>query len=563
MSALELYPSSTEDTTTDRDISNEPRDQLLKWLSVCDRDHQGCGRKLYTSWYPTRLLDLGDSSYPQTHVRVVDGGLVKAPERYNTLSHRWWRADYFQLTKATFNTLKDGIHISILPKVYKDAISVSRELAIRYLWIDSLCIYQDEDDRSDWIQEAGKMNMVYEHAYCNLAATGSERSSEGLFFDRSPEFAHHEEVDLAFELLTKHSEPTRYAMLDRYYWEKELIWRPLNRRGWVLQERLLARRVLHFGRNQIIWECSETTASEAYPSGVPPKLFEFDDGLNLKPLNLEARSQHSNKTGYPNGVSDSEVYARNLWQRIVETYSNCQLTYGNDKLIAMSGIAKRMRTYIQDDYVVGMWRRYLASELLWIVRDHRQTRAQRYCAPSFSWASIDGPVLPGYPPNQGVLFSVNHVHIDHATNDDTGLVKGGYVLLKGALKKLGLYRISDAEASWMLEVNGCNMTERVGGGRVDESLQVYLDVDKPDFHADMEEGSLYCMPARRINNPSPDCVLCLLLKHLGNGDFIRLGLSTMSMDNNRAVILERHGNAPLMPCKSYNDQTGEHVFRLM
>lgn len=539
---------------------------MLKWLSVCDKDHRGCGRKLYTGWYPTRLLDLGDISDPQT-IRVVDGGLIKDPERYNTLSHRWWRVDYLQLTKATSNKLKSGFQISTLPKVYKDAISISRDLAIRYLWIDSLCIYQDKDDRSDWVQEAGKMNMAYEHAYCNLAATGSERSSEGLFFNRLPGLAHHKEVDLAFRLLTKHSEPTRYAILDNFYWEKELVWRPLNRRGWVLQERLLARRVLHFGRNQIIWECSETTASEAYPSGVPPSLFEFDDGLNLKPLSLEDKSQHQHATTSPNGVSNLEVYARNIWQRIVETYSNCQLTNGNDKLIAISGIAKRMRTYIQDDYVVGMWRRYLVVELLWIVRHERQTRAKPYCAPSFSWASIDGPVLPSYPLKLRVpkvaIFSVIHVHIDHATSDDTGLVKGGHALLKGALKRLGPYRISDGRASWMLEVNGRNMTKQLGEGREDETLQVLLDVDQPDFHADMDEGSLYCMPARRIKDPGHDSLQCLLLKHLGNGDFIRLGISDMSMDKDRVVMLEPHGNAPSIPCQSYNDQTGEHVFRLL
>ena len=545
---------------------DDPENQILAWLNFCSNNHQGCSRGNSAEWFPTRLLDLGDTPASPINVRLVDGSVVEADEKYNTLSHRWWRADYFQLTKATSGELKDGIPVSVIPPVYRDAMTISKRLSIRYLWIDSLCIFQDVDDRSDWNREAGMMNMVYEHAYCNLAATGSERSSEGLVFDRKPEIVCHQEFDLTFELFSKSSEARRYAMLDKYFWEKELIWRPLNRRGWVLQERLLARRVLHFGRNQLIWECPELTATEAYPRGVPSLLFEFDDGLNLKPLSLETLemgSQHSDTAKYPYGVTKLEVYSRNLWLRIVETYSNCQLTNGDDKLIAIAGIAKRMRTYIKDDYVVGMWRQYLASELLWVVRDHRRTRAKQYRAPSFSWASIDGPILPSYPPNQGMLFTVEDVHLDFQTNDDTGPVKSGHIILTGVLKELRLRRNPDAQASWIQEVNGRNVTKQLAAGEADESLEVYLDVDQPDFKAEIEQTSLYCMPARRMKSPSPDCVQCLLLKHLDSGIFSRLGLSTISMSDDRAFILEHHVNAPSIPCKSYNDQTGDHTFHLI
>lgn len=62
---------------------------------------------------------------------------------YVTLSHRWG-SGAFKLEKTTYGDMLNGMRVSILPATYQDAIKVTRHLKIRYLWIDSICIFQDE-----------------------------------------------------------------------------------------------------------------------------------------------------------------------------------------------------------------------------------------------------------------------------------------------------------------------------------------------------------------------------------------------------------------------------------
>ncbi|KAL8868500.1 MAG: hypothetical protein Q9198_008156, partial [Flavoplaca austrocitrina] len=326
------------------------------------REHEACGKGTKTSWYPTRLLDLSEPSADLSSIRLRLIGSEPIDTEYVTLSHRWGQASIFRLTKDTFTRLRDGFNSSILPQTFQDAMAFAkRNLNIRYMWIDSLCIFQDADDRSDWIKEAAQMHRVYEHAFCNLSATGGEDSSVGLYHPRRTDSLCHVEVDLTFSILDPQASPTRYAMLDYLYWEKELSKSPLHYRGWVVQERLLARRVLHFCRNELIWECNEMAASEAYPTGLP-SIYRNQAKARLKSLDPDTEGRRLRQLATTE--SDSRFFAHQLWPRIVQLYTQCQLTKPNDKLIAISGIAKRMSSIIRDDYVIGMWRRYLPSELL-------------------------------------------------------------------------------------------------------------------------------------------------------------------------------------------------------
>jgi len=70
---------------------------------------------------------------------------------------------------------------SELPETFRDAVQVTRELGIRYLWIDSLCIIQDKHDCRDWYHEANLMDKVYLHSYCNISAADANDSTGGLF----------------------------------------------------------------------------------------------------------------------------------------------------------------------------------------------------------------------------------------------------------------------------------------------------------------------------------------------------------------------------------------------
>jgi hypothetical protein len=114
-----------------------------------------------------------------------------------------------------------------LPKTFADAFKVVRSLGIRYIWIDSLCIIQHNEE--DWSREAGTMLQVYRNAYCNIAATHSVNSFGGLFSQRTTNTLG--TVQQFDSELLKGS----YAVVDGKYWEHQVDHAPLNRRAWVVQ----------------------------------------------------------------------------------------------------------------------------------------------------------------------------------------------------------------------------------------------------------------------------------------------------------------------------------------
>src|SRR5579859_4557773 len=155
------------------------------WLESCLSQHNTCNVEARKeSWYPTRLLDLGVENAMVDDVRLIVTATEPPAGRYATLSHCWGSAQFIQLNRSTFNQLRGGIHVNEMPKTFSDAVQVTRRLGIRYLWIDSLCIFQDKDDLSDWLAEAALMHKVYSYSFCNISAAAATDPSKGLFFSR-------------------------------------------------------------------------------------------------------------------------------------------------------------------------------------------------------------------------------------------------------------------------------------------------------------------------------------------------------------------------------------------
>ena len=540
----------------------------MKWLKVCDANHSRCHRiKGKSSWFPTRLIDLGLPGNPQEqpHLIVTEDHPPSSP--YVTLSHRWGGTNNVGLNKNTFESLKFGIEVAVLSQTFKDAILVTRErLNVRYIWIDTFCIFQDKDDLSDWTNEAQQMDLIYENAYCNLSATGVEDpSSQGFFVDRTPNSITHLELDLAFTLFDQSTTPTRYAMFDLLYWERQLNQLPLHRRGWVVQERLLAPRVLHFCSSQLIWECAELDAAEAYPKGLPPVL-SLQAKARFKSLDPSTDGKRLRKRGAHD--SQDRFFAHQLWPRIVETYTQCMLSFPGDKLIALSGIAKLMRSIIQDEYVAGMWRRYLVSELVWWVADHRQgdhspsMRPQNYRAPSFSWAAVDGCISFPNVTDQGLLASVENVSIGHVTEDTTSLVKEGYIILKGTLKRLRLKRTGPLNR-FLVNINGRDVVrdsdkqwERLGP-------LVFLDVEQADFDVENDADKLFVLPIRGSDGENWIHLQGLILGHQGAGTFNRLGLCMAQHQQEIDIVLAHDSNEASLPSLSYSEENHEHTIKII
>lgn len=170
--------------------------------------------------------------------------------KYVALSHRWGdQREHPPLRTLRTNIrqfFEDGIDLTSLPKTFKDAVLATRALGIRYLWIDSLCIIQGPD--GDFTTEATKMEDVFSSAYCVLAATRATGQWSGFLGDRSS---------------ARHSLQYKYAGFKEPFaicefvddFKKDVLEGKLNTRGWVLQERVLARRTIYFAETQTYWEC--------------------------------------------------------------------------------------------------------------------------------------------------------------------------------------------------------------------------------------------------------------------------------------------------------------------
>lgn len=553
--------------SSDSTASAESWDTVVGWLEKCQTQHAKCPSRHWSpSWYPTRLLDLGRVDDDVSMLRLVitrDVDMCGSP--YVTLSHRWGSSDILKLTRqALSGFIGHGISISALPKTFQDAVMVARRLKVRYLWIDSLCIIQDDEGLADWLKEARCMDKVYANSLCNISATGSSDSSQGLFFRRRPESVYVNELELCWdpaEWFKPDPPKTRYTFYEMQLWGKGLGEAPLLQRGWVVQERFLAQRVIHFSQDQLYWECPELDACETFPEQLP--------GISkatamFKRLPLDSGEQAKEKQQTENLDQASEDHQ--LWRRLVAAYSKCLLSKPEDKLIAFSGIARRMMSIIGSEYIAGMWRCYLASELLWHVDHCRQinsepsVRPKKYRCPSFSWASVDGCISTASSNYEGLLIAVTDACITYATEDRTCLVTDGFLSVQGTLKTLKLFRINDG-LNWRMVVNGIEVRE--GKKHTGElGPLVWLDVDQPDFESENEAASLFCLPAKRATEGYPWFV-CLILQSVGGGAYRRLGVCSSNKQAEIDIIEAPHKNEEALPCELYDPVSRRHRFRFV
>ncbi|RYP04080.1 hypothetical protein DL765_010313 [Monosporascus sp. GIB2] len=154
---------------------------LKQWIKVCDLSHEICRRKDGdVPAMPTRLIEIGNT------IKLVDSARID-PSPYIALSHCWGPLKdnaKFCTFKYNIDELRRSIDFERLPLTFKDAVSVVRGLGFKYIWIDSLCIIQD--DQRDWEYEAARMEQVFSGAYFTIAASSAKSSNEGFLLPRKP-----------------------------------------------------------------------------------------------------------------------------------------------------------------------------------------------------------------------------------------------------------------------------------------------------------------------------------------------------------------------------------------
>jgi hypothetical protein len=228
---------------------------IKEWLQLCDEGKCGhpsrCVPERSFEVKPARVLRVSNGADSLDMVQFVATESLENFADYVALSHCWgsdangtpWCTTRQNVTER----LSQGILVESLPANFRDAIQVTREIGEEYLWIDSLCIIQGDID--DWIAEGHKMAGIFRNAYCVLAASSATSSLQG-FLQRPAS-----ESDAHYVVVPESSYGPLYisSAIDDFAGDVEQG--ILNTRGWVLQERVLARRTIHFTNRQTYWEC--------------------------------------------------------------------------------------------------------------------------------------------------------------------------------------------------------------------------------------------------------------------------------------------------------------------
>ncbi|KAF2180132.1 HET-domain-containing protein, partial [Zopfia rhizophila CBS 207.26] len=305
---------------------------------------------------PSRVLDV-DALHSPSKLSLVES--CGRHGHYVTLSHVWGQQRIITTTATNIREQMQSIRLETLSQTFKIAISIVRKLNIRYIWIDSLCIIQD--DPKDWAVEAAKMGGYYLNSLFNIAAVSAYDGYTGRFMRYMPLKITPCPITVRFSASAQNTDG----------FQRPTLWQ----RAWVLQERLLSPRLLLFSEMQMSWLCRTEEASERVPEGTS----RF---IDLKHSDKAFRSAILGFT--------SLINLYNSWYDLVMLYGKCSLTVKSDIFPAISGIARAIGRATGDEYYAGHWRNDLHRGLLWTAPDstasHVDLREHR--APSWSWASL-------------------------------------------------------------------------------------------------------------------------------------------------------------------------------
>jgi hypothetical protein len=293
--------------------------------------------------------------------------------QYVALSYCWGkvsRTPSLETTKSTIDGFKKGLPPERMPKTIKDAMQITKRMGFRYLWVDRLCIIQD--DRADWHAEARKMGRIYENAVVTIAAVGAKDSGEGCYLPRREEgpVVLPLEIGKFFVSLPTAPVDQQTHQSKQSAWEmKQSIW---STRAWVFQERLFSRRMILYGREQVLWECRvhlETESWFGYDNGSTYKSSKYQYCHNVKDsVNKRIRKAVKGLSGSSSIIPLMSPLWDDLtlnWGDIIGQYSQLELTYEQDRLPAMEALAQTVQQQTNLEVCAGMWLGSFPQTLFW------------------------------------------------------------------------------------------------------------------------------------------------------------------------------------------------------
>ncbi|KAF2621900.1 HET-domain-containing protein [Macroventuria anomochaeta] len=471
------------------------------WLRNCntDQDHSECRAK-NRGLLPTRLIDVGTPTHPQLRVIETDQERPISGE-YIALSHPWGDTRMYE----PFSTLrkddsgrqhdiehfKKAIPYTELPATFRDAVDCTRRLEVRYLWIDSICIIQGLD--GDFNEEAKKMEDVFSGAYCVLAASRASSQLDG-FLGTRPQRQY-----VAFQ---RGTEKPFYVCRTIDNFSKDVIEGSLNKRGWVLQERALARRTVYFTETQTYFECGKGVRCETLTT-MKNNMADFLGDPNFPDKAMRTTSR---------------ALKISWFQELYKQYSRLDFTRYEDRPLAIAGLEKRLQEAfgIKGGYGIfddgnkangGLFHRSLlwqrgeeeSDEQCLIPIDFPAER--EISVPSWSWMAYKGGISYADPPFESAIWERDDIvpsWTGGTTENSTSLASGGGPELMATVRDFNTagYKSGDIKLTYDTErtrgVDGqrarCVIIARSDDGRAPGEKRFYvLLVTAAEVRPDYEE----------------------------------------------------------------------------
>jgi len=443
------------------------------WLKSCVKLHK-C--QTASTFMPRRLVQIGDGNADVRLVDMFEEAREDSPIAYAALSYVWGTSnDTLTTTRENIDDHKRQLPFERLPMVrmmpcgphlcshalrqagmqtIQDAILLCRGLLIPWLWVDGLCIVQRDLEDHDWNEESAKMSQIYFNAHLTISAEDTPASNVG--FDqlfRNP-----------FRTLPGQKEGTEFGVWMRGTQSQTTSEDILSTRAWTLQERILSNRVLRFRSSGMEWECNNCILRES--RALVPDL----QSLTFRAIRLSGgavghesftRRRPDGEARWDNSIGEKAIHVSYFlissspasiyyaWYAVVENYSRRAMTSVTDKLSAISGLVRFLadcRKLGPEDYLAGLWRGDIAGGLLWYTvpskpEDDHYRHTDQYIAPSWSWASLNGPIAYFHEQYQFPLdIRINFVHGEcyPVSTDRYGRVRFGAITLRGTLTPVDL-----------------------------------------------------------------------------------------------------------------------------
>ncbi|KAL6872564.1 heterokaryon incompatibility domain-containing protein [Trichoderma longibrachiatum] len=471
--------------------SDETVDMMKKWLKECITTHVEC-QELHNSNKtvqasdsgPRRLLHLSGST-DAPRVRLEHNAASGASRDYAALSYCWGGDQAVKLKNELVESWTRGIPYEQFPKTIRDAIWMTMALGLEYLWVDALCIIQDSDQ--DKAEQISCMAEIYERAYVTLSAARATAAPEGFLHSR------YIPGEKGFRMPFT-CEDGRMSAVVLWQGREPDAWEPIDKRSWCLQESILSPRVLEFGTHNIRLRCGRSRADEAQLrcDGWVGRSKTFAQLGMTQPL---MSSIDWKSLGEPYKFVEA-------WQMLVSHYTRRGLGWYQDKLLAISAIARKMSRMADSSsnnnnnkkkrYIAGLWAEHLGEMLLWHPNygpdaKEKARRHETYVAPSWSWGSLSGEVDFWFGSGMHLLEFVGCEIKTAIQGDEFSAVLGARLELRTLVMRARMRR---GGGGWEEGGGRWFLWDEVVGDEVDGSLM--LDVEDEDegggeFVCEMDE----------------------------------------------------------------------------